>query len=97
MDFLFYFKMWFYQGRVSFFWQKKKSEKAEHQKKSFGGSMPEAQIKRCPLTPPLYIGIKTVDLNKLLNFISESDAQYWKVCVSKGMLFLRDVFNFFKT
>ena len=37
------------------FFAKKKSENAEHPKicLSFGGSMPEAQIKRCPLIRPL--------------------------------------------
>ena len=39
-------------GVESLFWQKK-SEKAKYPKicLSFGVSMPEAQIKRCPLTP----------------------------------------------
>ena len=41
----------FDRGRVSFL-AKQKSEKAKHSKicLSFGGSMPEAQFKRCPLT-----------------------------------------------
>ena len=40
-------------GVGSFFGQKKLSEKAKHPKicLSLGGSIPEAQIKQCPLTP----------------------------------------------
>ena len=49
------FKKWFDWGRVHFL-AKIFSEKAKLPKLclSFGGSMPEAQIKQCPLTPPNY-------------------------------------------
>ena len=53
------FKKWFDRRRV-FFLTKYFSEKAKHPKicLSLGGSMPEAQIKQCPLTPsPIYEGV----------------------------------------
>ena len=47
------FKKWFDRGRVSFLTENF-SEKAKLPKicLSFGGSMPEGQFKKCPLTPP---------------------------------------------
>ena len=50
--FLCIFKKWFDQRRVKFL-KKKNSERAKHPQigLSLGGSMPEAQIKQCPLTP----------------------------------------------
>ena len=53
MDFPLYFQKCDLTDVGSNFWQKKNSEKAKHPQicLSLGGSMPEAQIKQCPLTP----------------------------------------------
>ena len=48
------FKKWFYRGRVHFLTEIfSEIAKLPEICLSFGGSMPEGQIKQCPLTPPL--------------------------------------------
>ena len=74
------FKKWFDRRRV-FFWTKFISGKSKHRQifQSLGGSMPEAQIKQCPLTPSPIKG--------LLSWYSRRRRQYehWYISYHHAM------------